>query len=245
MEAGVAGDRWSLGCAWGGFDGDGRLDLHVANAAVAGYKPGDILHRNEGGTPVTFLDVTDVTGIANLLDAPGSGWSDFDTDGDLDLYVVNQGAGQANRFFRNNGFQHHWLVVSLVGCLSNRSGIGARIRVTSDVEQVREITYGSGFASQDGLPAEFGPGGWADAVNVDVLWASGRHSSLMGVAVDAMVTVHECVPDLSGTVKTDNVGAAAPGEALTYTVSAPNPGDPAVAARITDTLPVSVTGLDI
>jgi uncharacterized repeat protein (TIGR01451 family) len=56
-----------------------------------------------------------------------------------------------------------------------------------------------------------------------------------------MVTVHECIPDLSGTIKTVNADAAVPGEALTYTISTPNLGDPAVAARITDSLPVSVT----
>lgn len=240
-EAGVAGDRWSLGCAWGDFDSDGRLDLHVANAVIAGYDPGDILYWNAGGTPVTFIDVTDETGVANLLDGRGSAWGDFDNDGDVDLYVVNQGAGQANCLFRNNGTPNHWLVVSLIGCFSNRSGIGGRVQVTSDIGQIREISGGSGFASQDSLPAEFGLGGWDGPVSLDVLWPSGRHSSLTGVAVDARVTVHECVPDLWGATKWVNVDAAPPGEVLTYTVVARNVGDPAVPARITDSLPVDVT----
>ncbi len=240
-EAGVAGNRWSLGCAWGDFDSDGRLDLHVANADISGYDPGDVLYHNQGGMPVTFDDVTVETGVANLLDARGSGWGDFDNDGDLDLYVVNQGTGQTNRLFRNNGSQNHWLAVSLVGCASNRSGIGARVQVTSDGAQIREISGGSGFASQDSLPAEFGLGSWEQPVTIHVLWPSGWQSTLARVAADSSVRVHECAPDLSGTTKSVHIDEALPGEALTYTIAAPNAGNWVALAKITDSLPLSVT----
>jgi uncharacterized repeat protein (TIGR01451 family) len=240
-EAGVAGNRFSLGCAWGDFDNDGRLDLHVAHADISGYDPGDVLYHNEGGTPVAFSDVTEETGVVNQLDARGSAWGDYDNDGDLDLYVVNQGTGQTNRLFRNNGTLNHWLTVSLIGCSSNRSGIGARVLVTGDSQQIREISGGSGFASQDSLPAEFGLSSWDGPVAVDVQWPSGGHTSLAGVAVDAMVMVHECRPDLSGATKSVDVDAALPGEALTYTIAAPNAGDRVAQARITDSLPLSVT----
>ncbi len=240
-EAGVAGNRWSLGCTWGDFDNDGRLDLHVANADISGYDPEDVLYHNQGGAPVTYADVTAETGIGNLLDARGSGWGDFDNDGDMDLYVVNQGTGQTNCLYRNSGTLNHWLVVYLVGCNSNRSGIGARVKVTSDIDQIREISGGSGFASQDSLPAEFGLGDWNDPVTIDVSWPSGRLSYLTDVAVDAAVMVRECAPDLSAALKSVHIDATLPGEPLTYTISAPNAGDWLAQAQITDSLPLSVT----
>ena len=239
-QAGVGGDRWSLGCAWGDFDNDGWLDLHVANASVGGYNPGDVLYRNQGGSPVTFGDVTALAGITNTLDARGSAWGDYDGDGDLDLYVVNQGAGQANRLFRNAGSANHWLVVILTGRASNRAGIGARVTVASDGDQIREISGGSGFASQDSLPAEFGLGSWGGPVDVTVRWPSGIESSLVGVAVDQAMMMTESAPDLSRATKGVSADATLPGETLTYTIVVPNDGDWSAPASVTDTLPAGL-----
>jgi uncharacterized repeat protein (TIGR01451 family) len=240
-EAGVGGSRWSLGCAWGDYDNDGDLDLHVANATIAGYDPGDVLYRNEGGAPITFSDVTALAGVTNTLDARGSAWGDYDGDGDLDLYVVNQGAGQLNRLFRNGGSANHWLQIVPIGSVSNRAGIGARVVATSDGDQMREISGGSGFASQDSLPAEFGLGDWEGTVDVNVQWPSGRQSSLMGLAADGTLTVTEPIADLSGATKAVNTDTALPGEVLTYTIAIPNRGDWAATARVTDTLPPDLT----
>ncbi|MBN1137713.1 MAG: CRTAC1 family protein [Anaerolineae bacterium] len=193
-EAGAGGgnNRWSLGCAWGDYDNDGDLDLHMANATIAGYDSADLLLSHEGGSPVTFADVTAVAGVTNTLDARGNAWVDYDNDGDLDLYVVNQGStGEPNRLFRNNGTPNHWLEIRLIGAASNRSAIGARLTVSSDRSQIREISGGSGFASQDSLLAEFGLGDWGEPVDVTVLWPSGIQSSLSGVAVDQLITLIE------------------------------------------------------
>ena len=239
-DAGVGGSHWSLGCAWGDYDNDGDLDLHVANATIAGYDPGDVLYRNEGGDPIAFSDVTAVTGMTNTLDARGSAWGDYDGDGDLDLYVVNQGAGQPNRLFRNGGSASHWLQIVPIGYISNRAGIGVRVVATSDGDQMREISGGSGFASQDSLPAEFGLGDWEGTVDVTVQWPSGRQSSLTGLVADRTITVTEPVADLSGAAKAVSTDTALPGEVLTYTIAIPNRGDWAATTRVTDTLPAGL-----
>ncbi len=240
-QAGVGGDRWSLGCAWGDYDNDGYLDLHVANAAVTGYDPADVLYRNEGGAPVTFSDVTAAAGVTNTLDARGSAWGDFDGDGDLDLYVVDQGSGQPNRLFRNEGSASHWLHVRPIGSVSNRAAVGARVAVTSDHTQIREISGGSGFASQDSLAAEFGLGGWSDPVTVSVRWPSGIQVLSGGVALDQAIALIEPAPDLSAAAKAVSTSAAVPGAAVTYTVALPNSGDWPAPAQVTDTLPLSLT----
>ncbi len=197
QQAGVAGNGWSMGCAWGDFDNDGDLDLHVANADQPGYEPDDALYENVGGAPPTFRDVTEAAGVTNRLDARGSAWADYDGDGDLDLYVVNQGTGQPNRLWRNGGLAgRHWLAVRLVGRLSNRLAMGARVTVRSEKAQVREISGGSGFASQDSLPVEFGLRTWSGPVEVTVQWPSGVRSVHRGVAIDQTIGLFEPQPSI-------------------------------------------------
>lgn len=193
-DVGVGGSQWSLGCSWADYDNDGFIDLYVANAAQGGFLPADVLYRNMGGTadsgPV-FADVTDSAGIANVLDARGTAWADYDGDGDLDLYVVNQGLGEPNRLYQNGGGPNHWLHVELAGTSSNRSAIGARVTVTTDMTQVREVSGGSGFASQDSLTLEFGLGEWSEGVDVQITWPNGGTTPLENVAVDQVLMVEE------------------------------------------------------
>lgn len=108
--AGVAGDQNSKTAAWGDYNGDGYLDLYVANWAcdprcgrsIEGEKDAFYLNNRDG----TFSDVT------NLL--PGgktrgagfvASFVDFDNDGDLDIYLVNDEFINpvGNALWRNDG----------------------------------------------------------------------------------------------------------------------------------------------
>ena len=79
--------------AWGDFDGDGWIDLYVANYEEPGEELSngtpDILWRNNGDG--TFSDATAAAGleIDPLLCGRGVAWADFDQDFDLDFYVSN------------------------------------------------------------------------------------------------------------------------------------------------------------
>jgi len=84
------------GSAWADYDNDGDLDLFAAryDAGQTGY-----LWRNDGGT---FSNVTSSAGVTDSSGQRGCCWGDYDSDGDLDLYVVTR-AGDANVLYRNNG----------------------------------------------------------------------------------------------------------------------------------------------
>ena len=88
------------GFAFGDYDGDGKLDLYIAESAVRRAQKRDLLFKGHGDG--TFENVTELAGIetSNAL-GQCAFWLDYDNDGKLDLFVKNWGS--ANRLYKNNG----------------------------------------------------------------------------------------------------------------------------------------------
>ncbi len=87
--AGVANRGSSLGTAWGDYDKDGHIDLHVVN-----FGQQNVLYRNNGDG--TFTDVTPQTGMTlPITDAFVTFFLDIDNDADLDIFISNSGAFEA------------------------------------------------------------------------------------------------------------------------------------------------------
>ena len=87
--AGVANTGNSLGTAWGDYDKDGYIDLHVVN-----FGQSNVLYRNNGDG--TFTDVTATTGMnLPITDAFVTFFFDVDNDADLDIFISNSGSFQA------------------------------------------------------------------------------------------------------------------------------------------------------
>ncbi len=90
--AGVANpDHAHFGCTWSDYDGDGWLDLYLAN------DDNNTLYRNNGEG--AFTDVTRATGTGDPWLAMRNIWADYDRDGDLDLYSHNFGR---STLYQNN-----------------------------------------------------------------------------------------------------------------------------------------------
>ncbi|MEX1365082.1 MAG: FG-GAP-like repeat-containing protein [Nannocystaceae bacterium] len=93
---GLGDARSSSSSAWGDFDGDGRLDLYVANVGV---ESDALYHALPDGS---YADVTELLPGRDRFQAYGVTFSDFDDDGDPDLYVAND-KHVGNQAWRNDG----------------------------------------------------------------------------------------------------------------------------------------------
>ena len=91
--AGVGDVRDSERAYWIDYDNDGLPDLYVVNL----YQE-SILYRNQGDG--TFEDVTASAGIGSAGLGRHGAWADYDTDGNIDLFIANIGA---NILYHNNG----------------------------------------------------------------------------------------------------------------------------------------------
>lgn len=212
-------DRYGLGqialdyVGWGAsffdYDNNGRLDLFVANGSTLQQadRPErlapmpDLLFWNRG-PEAGFYDASAVSGTSvfrNAGGAPlaeefvgrGTAFGDYDNDGDVDIFVVNHdGPGQ---LLRNESDQrHHWLKVRLEGSDSNRSAIGARLRVvTGSRVRVREVGAQGPYLSQNSRVQHFGLGEHATIDKLKVVWPSGHRQVEVDIPADQTIDLRE------------------------------------------------------
>ena len=196
---GVRDGGWGWGAVFLDYDNNGDLDL----AMVGGMHHSDLVSQSELEYPRLWdndgngrmREIAGLVGLVHRSAAKSLLTLDYDRDGDLDLFVVNNGG--TPRLYRNDGGNANaWLRVRLIGERTNRSGIGATIVVTSvsgGRSQLREMGVASHFLGQNELVSHFGLGSEIRTVDqVTIRWPrSGELTVLRDVPINVTIVVRE------------------------------------------------------
>ncbi len=167
------------------FDNDGWQDIFAANGHIdeeinrvqpkVQFKQPPLLFRNnrKGG----FDDVSQSSGeeLKRALVARGAAFADFDRDGDLDV-VINNNHGPVAFLKNEGGNRRSWIQLKLEGVTSNRSGLGATVRIDAagSGKQWQTVRSGSSYLSQSDLALHFGLDADSAVRSIDVEWPSGK-----------------------------------------------------------------------
>jgi len=185
--------------AWGDYDNDGFLDLFVTDEGISTITPtvvNRLYHNNGNGT---FTKVTTGSPVNEYSDCFGCCFVDYDNDGFLDLFAA-RGDNRGSFLYHNNlpatGNSNAWLTVKLVGTVSNRSAIGAKVRAKARIGgnttwQLRQITGGGGTDGHNELWANFGLGNITNVDTVRIEWPSGTVQEFQNVAPNQILTITE------------------------------------------------------
>jgi len=191
---------WSNGVV--DLDNDGWKDLVVARGNVMdniaeisrhfSYAEPNSVFRNLGNGK--FVDVSATAGADFTRPAPNRGlaYGDLDNDGRMDLVVTSLG-GPVRVLHNITETRNHWILLKLVGTKSNRMGIGAQIRVTTDDGRrlYNEATTSTGYAASSDPRVHFGLGSSRVIREIEIRWPSGTRQLLHDVAADRVMEVTE------------------------------------------------------
>ena len=129
---------------------------------------------------------------------------DYNNDGRVDLLVTNKtgyvNGKDVNFLYRNdtaNGF--NWLMIKCIGVKSNKSGIGAKIKLTTTIDgiqqtQYREIGANNTFLGDNDIRAHFGLKQSQNISKIEIIWPSGQIDIYENIPVNQILVAEEGKP---------------------------------------------------
>jgi hypothetical protein len=189
------------GCGFFDFDNDGWKDLLLANghafpeidrlALDIQYRERAILYRNLGNGQFTDISEAAGPGLLERHSARGAAFGDYDNDGLVEVLINNQNE-PLSLLKQSSRPAGHWILLKLTGTLSNRSALGARVRLTAGGRtQVDEVRSGGSYLSQNDLRLHFGLAAIQQVERLEINWPSGKHQVLDHLAADQIVSIEE------------------------------------------------------
>jgi hypothetical protein len=195
------------------IDNDGWLDILIANGHVypevdgtqvdAAYAERKYLYRNLRNGQ--FEDVSLIGGSGIMAAAPARGFAvgDYDNDGHLDM-VVNCVNAAPQLLHCESALNRSWIKIRVVGTKSNRTGIGARLKVVARTStpllnakpdaplvQIDEVHSCNGYYSASDLRTHFGLGDATKVDLVEIRWPSGAVDTLKDLGVNRLYVIQE------------------------------------------------------
>jgi Tfp pilus assembly protein PilF len=210
----IALDDIGWGTEFVDYDNDGRLDLFVVNGSTFQEEedPSRLIAMRDrlfwnGGPNRGYFEVGAAAGepFTRAEVGRGAAFADYDSDGDLDVAIVNNG-GPARLLRNDGGDRNNWLRVVVRGPRRRASdaapstapatssyALGAVVRLTvgGDV-RVQQVGSSSSYLSQS-PPGEvwFGLGTAGAVERLEIAWPGGATQSFEALPVNATVRVIE------------------------------------------------------
>ncbi len=195
------------------IDNDGWLDILIANGHVypevdgtqvdAAYAERKYLYRNLRNGQFEDVSLNGGGGITTPAKARGFAVGDYDNDGDLDA-IVNCVNAVPQLLRCDSTLKRSWIKIRLVGTKSNRTGIGARIKVVAQtgspllnakpdapLSQIEEVHSCNGYYSASDLRIHFGLGEAKKADAVEIRWPSGAVDTLKDLDANHLYVIQE------------------------------------------------------
>ncbi len=198
--AGLDKSVFAMGSNFGDIDNDGYLDMYLGTGDpdYTSIVPNK-LFKNIGGKK--FVDVTIAARVGNLQKGHGVSFADMDNDGDQDIFIETGGAyfGDAyyNSFYLNPGQNNNrWISILLEGVKSNRSAIGAKIKLSFKENGVQRNVYmdensGGSFGCSP-LRKEIGIGQANMIDEIDITWpATGKTQTFKNIKPCQFIKIKE------------------------------------------------------
>ena len=170
----------AMGSNFGDFDNDGFLDFYLGTGDpdLAMLVP-NRMFKNVGGK--RFAEITGPSGTGHLQKGHGVSCGDLRRTGNIDLFIQMGGVANGDKYhnllFQNPGHANNWLTVKLIGTKTNRSAIGARIKVVTagpnPLTIHRHVSSGSSFGGNP-LEQTIGLGQTDRVATLEITWPTSR-----------------------------------------------------------------------
>ena len=167
---------------------DAALWPPMQGRSLSGYQNKKVWINDGAGR---FTEVAQVVGVTDTFDGRSVVHADLWNRGVLDVVVANQ-RGPLLLYKNTAAPENKWIEFELEGTVSNKSAIGAQVRVFWDKgEQVQEVSGGSGFCAQNQRRLHFGLGKSGRVERVVIRWPSGKIQNMDAFEVGKINRVKE------------------------------------------------------
>ena len=148
-----------------------------------------------------FADISGISGLDYPDDGRAIATTDWDNDGDLDLWISNRN-GPRLRLMRNdtgNGNRFISFLLKGNGISSNKDAIGARIEISANEEKgnptlIQTVRAGQGFLSQSSKCIHFGLGPTTATINMQIRWPDGSIDSFQKISTNKRYVIDQQNP---------------------------------------------------
>jgi len=156
--------------------------------SLSGYQQKRVWVNDGAGQ---FKEVAQLVGVTDVYDGRSVALADFSNRGVLDAVVANQ-KGPLLLYKNTVAPGSGWIEFELQGSKSNRSAIGAQVRVFwNGMQQVQQVSGGSGFCAQNQRRLHFGLGKAAGVDRIEIRWPSGRVQIIRAPAMNRIHRIEE------------------------------------------------------